>query len=77
MVDMLRATWPLWVLLASIGLGKLLLAIRQQRRLARSRISEIDLMDGPTFERYLQTLFQRAAITWSTSAPLEATTAAT
>src|SRR5687767_3174815 len=59
MLDMVRATWPLWALIVAIGTIRLLLTIRRQRRLARSRISEIDLMDGHTFERYLQTLFVR------------------
>ena len=40
MLDMLRATWPLWALIVGIGFVK-------------------HRMDGHTFERYLQTLFQR------------------
>ena len=57
--DYLAAFWPLLLIFAAVGLGKLTWAIYQQRRLARSGIRDIDAMDGPTFERYLGTVFRR------------------
>jgi restriction system protein len=44
-----------------IGTGAIVVAVwaAGQHRLARSGIVHIDLMDGITFERYLETLFRR------------------
>jgi restriction system protein len=50
--------WPLWVLVALIGAGKLLVTWRQQRRLKRAGILEIDRMSGPMFEQRLAVLFR-------------------
>jgi hypothetical protein len=47
-VDLLLPLWPLWVLLAAIGLGKLLVALYRYRPLSRSGIADIDSMDGAT-----------------------------
>jgi restriction system protein len=52
-------TWPLWVLLGlKFGIQW---AFRhfEQRRLTTSGIAEIDGMDGRTFEKYLENLFNR------------------
>jgi restriction system protein len=49
----------LWLVVAIVLLGRLVQAIYERRRLARSGIREIDAMDGPTFERYLGTMFRR------------------
>jgi restriction system protein len=51
--------WPLLLLVGAVVLGKLVLAIYRQRRLARSGIAEVDRMDGRTFEAFLGTVFRR------------------
>lgn len=59
LLDLALQLWWLLLIVAAVQLGRLLLFIRRQRRLTRSGIREVDAMDGPTFERYLATLFQR------------------
>ncbi|MFN2470578.1 MAG: restriction endonuclease [Gaiellaceae bacterium] len=51
--------WPLWVLVALVGAGKLGLHLYEMRRLSRSGIADVDRMDGETFEHFLTTLFRR------------------
>jgi len=51
--------WPLWGLLFVIWLAIELQRQQQRRRLARSGISEVDEMDGRTFEVFLSTVFER------------------
>ena len=55
----LAKLWPLWVLVAIVGAGKLALWIHQELRLRRAGIADVDRMDGPTFERFLVSLFRR------------------
>jgi restriction system protein len=55
----LAKLWPLWVLVAIVGAGKLALWIHQELRLRRAGIADVDGMDGPTFERFLVSLFRR------------------
>jgi len=57
--DLLLAVWPLWVLLGVIGAAKLAFEVYRLRRLAKSGIKQIDVMDGATFEEFLGTLFRR------------------
>jgi restriction system protein len=54
------SVWWVWAFLACVGLAKLAIAVRAQRRLAKSGISEIDRMDGLTFERRMSLLFKAA-----------------
>jgi restriction system protein len=56
--DLLVALWPLWVLVGAVGLAKLAFEVYRLRRLAKSGIREIDVMDGATFEEFLGTLFR-------------------
>jgi restriction system protein len=51
--------WPLWVLVAIVGAGKLALWIHQELRLRRAGIADVDRMDGAAFERFLVSLFRR------------------
>jgi restriction system protein len=51
--------WPLWLLIAAVGAAKLAWRLYELRRLSRSGIGEVDLMDGTTFELFLTTLFRR------------------
>jgi restriction system protein len=51
--------WPLWLLVALVGVGKLAWRLYELRRLSRSGIGEVDRMDGTTFEVFLTTLFRR------------------
>ena len=57
--DLAIKAWWVWVLVAGIGLVRLAHALYVRRRLGRSGIAEIDRMDGRTFERYLETMFER------------------
>lgn len=59
LLDLAAAVWWLLLIVGAVFLVRLLLFVRQQRRLARSGIREIDRMDGPTFERFLATMFKR------------------
>ena len=54
----LAALWPVWALVALIGFGKAALWLFEQRRLARCGITDIDSMDGRTFEQRLVVLFR-------------------
>ena len=58
-VDLVAHLRWLWLVVAVVVLVRLVQTIYERRRLARSGIREIDAMDGPTFERYLGTIFQR------------------
>jgi restriction system protein len=51
--------WFVWAGLGVIWLATELLRQQQRRRLARSGISEVDEMDGRTFEMFLSTIFER------------------
>ena len=53
------AIWPLWILLAFVAAAKLGFAIWDERRLARSGIREVDVMDGKTFEEFLAARYRR------------------
>jgi restriction system protein len=56
---LLLILWPLWALVGVIGLAKLAFEVYRLRRLAKSGIREIDVMDGATFEEFLDTLFRQ------------------
>jgi len=51
--------WPLWLLIVIVALAKFAWHLYRLRRLSKSGITEIDRMDGRTFEVYLSTLFRR------------------
>jgi restriction system protein len=57
--DLVLAVWPLWVLVGLVALARLGVKLYRLRRLAKSGIREIDVMDGRTFEQFLATLFRR------------------
>jgi restriction system protein len=59
LLDIASRLWWFWVLFGLFLLGRLIVFLYRERRLARSGIRDIDRMDGGTFERYLQKLFQR------------------
>ena len=59
LLDLATQLWWFWLVVGAILLFRLLAFIRHQRRLARSGIRDIDLMDGSTFEQYLATMFKR------------------
>jgi restriction system protein len=58
-LNVLAAFWWLWLLVALIGTARVGYRLYQSRRLSRSGIREVDVMDGKMFERYLATLFRR------------------
>ena len=53
----LWVAWPLYALILAILIGKIIYRIYEMNRLARSGVNEIDIMDGKTFEKYLEVLF--------------------
>lgn len=53
------AAWPLLLLIGLVAVGKLAYRLYHLRRLSKSGIAEIDLMDGRTFEIFLGTFFRR------------------
>jgi restriction system protein len=50
--------WWLWLLVAALGAIRGLVWLAEQRRIARSGITQIDAMDGHTFERRMELLFR-------------------
>lgn len=51
--------WQLWLFLGALALLKLAYKLWEKNRLAKSGINEIDHMDGLTFEKYLEALFEK------------------
>ena len=49
--------WPLWLALGGLFLIQLTIGVYRTSRLIRSGIREVDRMDGKTFERFLEVLF--------------------
>jgi len=58
-VKSLLGIWPLWLFLAVIALIKVAYLVWEKNRLSKSGINEIDHMDGITFEKYLEALFEK------------------
>lgn len=55
----LLSIWYFGAFLLAFALIKLLLRLWETKRLADSGINEIDIMDGKTFEKYLEALFRK------------------
>lgn len=55
----LMATWPIYALILVVLIFKAAFRIYEKQKLARSGIDEIDKMDGKTFEKYLEVLFNK------------------
>ena len=53
------ALWPMWLVLGFLYAVKLGFKIWEKHRLSKSGINEIDHMDGLTFEKYLEVLFEK------------------
>jgi restriction system protein len=53
------ALWQVWLFLAALALIKFAYMLWDKNRLAKSGINEIDQMDGLTFEKYLEALFEK------------------
>ncbi len=51
--------WPMWLLIGVAVALKFAFRLWQKQRLSKSGITEIDLMDGQTFEKYLEALFEK------------------
>lgn len=51
--------WPLWLILGAAAAAKFALAVWDERRLARSGIRDVDVMDGKTFEEFLAARYRR------------------
>lgn len=58
LIEALAKLWFVWPLAGAVGLVRLLVWINEQRKLARSGIAKIDVMDGRTFEQRLAVLFR-------------------
>jgi len=50
--------WPMWLFIGLIIVLKFIYKMWEKQRLIKSGITEIDQMDGLTFEKYLETLFE-------------------
>ena len=59
MLDIMFLLWPLFALAGAMLIVKTAFIIWESSRLAKSGISEIDNMDGRTFEKYLEVLFAK------------------
>lgn len=55
----LMVVWPLYALILIVVVGKAVFRIYEKQRLSKSGIDEIDKMDGRTFEKYLEVLFNK------------------
>jgi restriction system protein len=51
--------WFIGVILLGMVAVKIVLMIAEKKRLAKSGINEIDVMDGKTFEKHLEVFFQK------------------
>jgi len=51
--------WFVWLIFAAVIIGKVALLVIEKQQLAKSGIAEIDKMDGKTFEKYLEVMFER------------------
>lgn len=51
--------WFVWLVFAIVILGKIAFLMIEKQRLAKSGIADIDRMDGKTFEKYLEVLFEK------------------
>jgi len=59
LVKGLLALWQMWLFLGVIALIKFFFILWEKNRLSKSGIDEIDRMDGKTFEKYLEALFEK------------------
>ena len=57
--EIFKVTWEIWMFMGIIVIGKFLFHIYGNMRLSKSRIYEVDRMDGKTFEKYLEVLFRK------------------
>jgi restriction system protein len=55
----LMAAWPAFALILVVFIFKTAYRIYEKQKLAKSGIDEIDKMDGKTFEKYLEVLFNK------------------
>lgn len=53
------AIWPFFAFILLVAVIKILYLWYKKKRLARSGVNEIDQMNGKTFEKYLEVLFQK------------------
>jgi restriction system protein len=51
--------WYVWLLFGVLLIGRFVLYLIEKQQLARSGIADIDKMDGRTFEKYLEVMFER------------------
>ena len=51
--------WYVWLILGLVLIGRILFYFWEKQRLAKSGVGDIDKMDGKTFEKYLQVLFEK------------------
>lgn len=58
LTGVLLKIWYIWLILAVVLIGKVIFYLLEKQKLAKSGIAHIDSMDGKTFEKYLQILFE-------------------
>ena len=59
LVKGMLALWQMWLILGVMALIKLAYILWEKNRLSKSGIAEIGHMDGITFEKYLEALFEK------------------
>jgi restriction system protein len=55
----LLLAWPVWLFLALLVAGRLVVGLYRRLLIARSGLQDIDAMSGEAFERYLTVLFSK------------------
>ncbi len=58
LLNVLEQLWYVWLVLGLILIAKIIFHLLERQKLAKSGITEIDLMDGKTFEKYLEVFFE-------------------
>lgn len=53
------ASWKFWLIIGIIAFIKFSYILWEKQRLSKSGLNEIDSMDGKTFEKYLEALFEK------------------
>lgn len=59
LLEGLLTVWPLYLLIGIVVIGKIIHRLIEKQKLSESGIDQIDSMDGKTFEKYLEVLFEK------------------
>ncbi|MDD2480682.1 MAG: restriction endonuclease [Lutispora sp.] len=59
LVEGFLTLWKMWLIIGAVIIIKIYFKLLEKQRLSNSGIAEIDRMDGLTFEKYLEALFEK------------------